>query len=747
MKTKRHHLSSVTKIDIILTLIGILFTLLATFFFSFDVIKIEQKHIISGQWIALIRDGFFIGIVLYLIYGGLVYLITRLGYLRRKLIHVPASQDEIETIFDKTPQPLTILVPSYKEEEKSVTQALMSAALQNYPEKHVVLLIDDPPFPNNPVDSAKLEKIRSIPDNIHALLDIPARRFNDKLREYRIRYENGHFDLQEEINNIDLLYAEAVRWFDNEISRFEVIDHTDDLFREKILIGTRNSLLERVKDLRQRLQKANGTAASQKVLRLYSLLAATFSAELTSFERKRYVNLSHEPNKAMNLNSYIDLMGKSCEVIDAIEGPCLTESDRMDPDIRVPESDYIITLDADSLLLPEYALRLIHVMEKPENTKIAIAQTPYSAVPKSMSLERIAGATTDIQYIIHQGFTKHNATYWVGANALLRKAALDEIATSDTERGFLIKRYIQDRTQIEDTESTIDLVACGWKLYNYPERLSYSATPPDFGSLIIQRRRWANGGLIILPKLLKYLIRRPHRLGKLPEGFLRFHYLTSLAVVNFGVLALMSVPLAENIFNFWLPLSAMPYFLLYSRDLAQIGYRASDVFRVYALNLMLIPVNLGGVVKSLKQWFTGVKIPFGRTPKVKGRVTTALFYLIFEYLMLTQWSVGAAVDLARGYWIHGVFAVFNTGFLFYAIKYFMGLKESREDLNLGFSKWCQQLKARRKPPTAIGSPALQTEELRELSRPSLNDMYIRNDHERVDSIAKYDTASLEKGRQ
>ena len=35
-----------------------------------------------------------------------------------------------------------------------------------------------------------------------------------------------------------------------------------------------------------------------------------FQVEVTSFERKRFVNLSHEPNKAMNLNSYIALIGR-----------------------------------------------------------------------------------------------------------------------------------------------------------------------------------------------------------------------------------------------------------------------------------------------------------------------------------------------------------------------------------------------------------------------------------------------------
>ena len=104
--------------------------------------------------------------------------------------------------------------------------------------------------------------------------------------------------------------------------------------------------------------------------------------------------------------------------------------------------------------------------------------------------------------------TYYGATFWVGANAVIRKRALDDIVEVEHVGGFEIRRYIQDRTVIEDTESSIDLGTAGWTLLNYPERLSYSATPPDFGSLCIQRRRWANGGLLILPKLWEQL-RRP----------------------------------------------------------------------------------------------------------------------------------------------------------------------------------------------------------------------------------------------
>jgi len=323
-------------------------------------------------------------------------------------------------------------------------------------------------------------------------------------------------------------------------------------------------------------------------------------------------------------------------------------------------------------------------MQRPGNERMAVVQTPYSAFPGPPGrLERLAGATTDIQYIIHQGFTACSGTYWVGANALLRKAALDEIAAQDTERGYPITRYIQDRTVIEDTESSIDLVSRGWSLYNYPERLAFSATPPDFGSLLIQRRRWANGGLIILPKLLKYLARKGLRLAAWLEGFVRVHYLVSITAVNLGLLIVLAVPFTENMRSWWMPVTALPYFLLYARDLRLSGYRCRDVFGVYALNLLLIPVNLDGVWKSIRQMWTGRKTPFGRTPKVNDRTAAGAAYLIAVYALVLQWLAAAGVDFFHGRVFHGSFATVNAVFLGYAVVRFVGISESWQDIKAG----------------------------------------------------------------
>jgi hypothetical protein len=71
---------------------------------------------------------------------------------------------------------------------------------------------------------------------------------------------------------------------------------------------------------------------------------------------------------------------------------------------------------------------------------------------------------------------------------------------------------------IEDTESSVTLPHC-----------LASATPPD-GSLLIQRTRWANGGLIILPAASPVgWFARP---SKMVEGFPYTFYPGSIAAVN-----------------------------------------------------------------------------------------------------------------------------------------------------------------------------------------------------------------------
>lgn len=418
-------------------------------------------------------------------------------------------------------------------------------------------------------------------------------------------------------------YEFSAIWLRELGARQEIIDHADTFFVEHVL-GALARDLEVIAEALTAGADEGASLPTDRLLELYRRLVATFRAELTSFERKQYVSSSHAANKAMNLNSYIALMGGSYQEIATPLGRALVPCSPRHADLTVPDPDYVLTLDADSVLLPEYCARILHLLEQSGHSTVGVAQTPYSSYPGSATrIERIAGATTDLQHIVHQGMTHYDATFWVGANALLRKRALDDIVEIDHQGNWEIRRYIQDRTVIEDTESTIDLGIHGWKLYNYPERLAYSATPPDFGSLCIQRQRWANGGLLILSKLRKQSrTRRENGVqNRFGEVFLRVNYMASIFWSSLCLLILLIYPFNSGLLKPVLPLIALPYFLMMASDLRYCGYKRLDVFRIYGFNLILLTVNLSGTSAPVLQLITGEKSLFKRTPKVRNRTT------------------------------------------------------------------------------------------------------------------------------
>lgn len=702
--------------EIKITRILILLTLIICGLGMVDIVGILIERTHTGMIGAAVEQSIFIFIAGFLIYGNLIYQFTRLGYFKRRVDFTPLHTRELRSIFKRNNRGLTILVPSYKEEPRVIAQTLLSAALQVCPERRVVLLIDNPPNPSDRQDQRLLEKTRALTTKLEKMLAVPAIRFKDAKVAFMAR---NIIDCHKETQLLSELFGEAANWFDDQAKCYKVTDHTDRLFVEKVFCEPAKLYRDYSEYLFINKSHQNYALHPEEIALEYSRLAALFEVDLSYFERKRYANLSQEANKAMNLNSYIGLMGgRYCEVEHG-EGILLVETEGLEAVLEALDTEFIVTLDADSIISHDYSIRLIHQMELPENAKVAVIQTPYSAIPEAPgTLERIAGATTDIQYIIHQGFTHYQATYWVGANALLRKTALEDIVTLTQERGFEVRCYIQDRTVIEDTESSVDLVDRGWSLLNYPQRLAYSATPPDFGALLIQRRRWANGGLIIFPKLLRYLFRQTGTDQKLKEGLVRSHYLTSIAGVNIGLIALFVYPFEESMNSFWLPLTAVPYFYLYGRDLVSIRYRWSDLLRVYALNLMLIPVNLGGVFKSISQGITRKKIPFCRTPKVGGRTSVPPIYVL-AVVALGAWCVWASVlDIVLGRWWHAAFLALNGTLFIYAVSVYMRLKESLIDLGLFIvaqpeaEKWLpdglRDDEIMAKVPTVVRAPVYET---------------------------------------
>lgn len=627
-----------------------------------------------------------------LTFSATMYLLARQGALVRFRAHRRTERAIIDEHFSDSDSDITVLIPCYDEEPEIVRYTLWSAALQEFPSVRVVLLIDDNPEPNSEAARERLNHTRGLTEAIAERLAEPAAYFAQILADWEAHGPAvpGPEDSAAAAGH----YEHAAEWLERFAGEEALHDHVSEFFVEQVLLG----LASELRLTRLALQAAADQREAPPAERLTELLRRLswiFRAELCFFERKRYASLSNEPNKAMNLNSYISLMGGVFRQESTDQDSCILvrrgQHEATEPDdLVVPDSRYLLTLDADSQLLRDYCLRLVYLLEQPENDRIAVTQTPYSSFRGAPTrIERIAGATTDLQYQLHQGMTHYDATFWVGANAVIRKEALGDIAETETVGGFTITTYVQDRTVIEDTESSIDLGTHGWSLRNYPERLSYSATPPDFGSLVVQRRRWANGGLLIMPKFFEQIRARRGTADRVrpSEWMLRTNYMVSITWASLGLLFLLFYPYDSRLLSPLVFVAALPYFICMGADLRSSGHRFSDIFRIYGFNLVLLPVNLAGVAKSIQQAITGEKIPFARTPKVASRTAAPALYVAIPYAIVIFSVITAYRDFNLQNWGNAAFAAFNAVMGFWAIYSYIGLKNSVADIVLGVVGW------------------------------------------------------------
>ena len=91
-------------------------------------------------------------------------------------------------------------------------------------------------------------------------------------------------------------------------------------------------------------------------------------------------------------------------------------------------------------------------------------------------------------------------------------------------------------------------------------------------------------------------------------------------------------------------------------DLHRCGYKRTDILRIYGFNLILLPVNLAGVVKSMQQAVTGKKIPFARTPKVDNRTATPLLFALSPLLIIGYSVLAFLRDFHAHNWGNAAFA-------------------------------------------------------------------------------------------
>lgn len=307
-------------------------------------------------------------IVTFLTLSALIYLIARQGALQNFKKHAHTPQRLLDEHFSKHRSSITVLVPSYNEEVPVIRKTLLSAALQEHSSIRVVLLLDDNPFNIKPEDAERIEKTKALGVEIKDFLSEPYTRASELHTELQAK---GFACTKETVEQVARQYTWSAQWLEQKAKEEAIEDHVDVFFAEQVLI-------ELAKDLRVAAAELAATHMEGEKLskgrmeQVCNRLVWIFRAELDLFERKRYISLSHELNKAMNLNSYIGLMGGMYRNAQATEGTILMETkEASEADIVIPDSDFILTLDADSILLREYCSRLVYFLQQPNNADVA----------------------------------------------------------------------------------------------------------------------------------------------------------------------------------------------------------------------------------------------------------------------------------------------------------------------------------------------------------------------------------------
>ena len=262
--------------ELILSHAGIVITIIASLFALGGIARSVVEAAASHRWGTSLAQSLFLAIVGCLVYGSLVYQLARLGHLRRLMCHRAARETELHRFFHG-PQAsvVTVLVPSYKEDPQVVRRTLLSAALQDYPRRHVVLLIDDPPRPSYPADVELLAAARGLPEEIQEWLRKPAEHFAGALSGLVERLAQEPLELPGEIALLAQLYRDAATWFEEQEAGYRVTDHADALFVELTFRRPAAQYREKAARLDERTV-APGSLPPQELLEEYRRLAALF---------------------------------------------------------------------------------------------------------------------------------------------------------------------------------------------------------------------------------------------------------------------------------------------------------------------------------------------------------------------------------------------------------------------------------------------------------------------------------------
>ncbi len=146
--------------------------------------------------------------------------------------------------------------------------------------------------------------------------------------------------------------------------------------------------------------------------------------------------------------------------------------------------ELVLVLDADHVPMPDALDTLVGYLEDP---KVALVQTPHDFSNHDSIQHYDLGRHEQSVFFsaICAGKDRHNAAFWCGSGALIRREALLSIGGVATD------------TIAEDFHTTIKLHSDGWRTHYDDRVVAQGRAPHDLASYLLQRDRWARGNLAV----------------------------------------------------------------------------------------------------------------------------------------------------------------------------------------------------------------------------------------------------------
>jgi cellulose synthase (UDP-forming) len=154
------------------------------------------------------------------------------------------------------------------------------------------------------------------------------------------------------------------------------------------------------------------------------------------------------------------------------------------------DADYLLVVDADHVPLTHFLERTLAYFDDP---KVAFVQTPQAFFNRSFQHPKryddpVLNEQSLFYDVICPGKDRHNAAFWCGSSAVLRRGALVSVGGVATD------------TVVEDTHTAMKLHGAGWRSVYHHEVLAVGLAPEEVTAFLTQRGRWARGCFQVLRK-------------------------------------------------------------------------------------------------------------------------------------------------------------------------------------------------------------------------------------------------------